>query len=110
MTDVAKKKPRARTSRRAEERKVKKLREDLEKLAHLEEGGSPENPFVISSPVQVDARTEATPCPLCEGRLHLDEHVAQVIDGERLRVARCHCVECGTEREFYFHLQNPLQS
>lgn len=104
------KKLRARTSRRAEERKTKKLRDDLEKLAQLAEGGSPENPIVISSPVQVDARTEATPCPLCEGRLQLDEHVAQVVDGERLRVARCRCVECGVERAFYFHLRSPLQS
>lgn len=100
----------ARGTRRAEERKVKKLRDDLEKLAHLEEGGSPEHPIDISSPVQVDARTEATPCPLCEGRLQLEEHVAEVVKGERLRVARCHCVECGTARVIYYRLRSSLQS
>ena len=64
----------------------------------------------ISSPVQVDARTEATPCPLCQGRLQLDEHAAETFEGERIRVARCHCVECGTSREIYFHLKSTLQS
>ncbi|MDG2306237.1 MAG: hypothetical protein P8R42_16615 [Candidatus Binatia bacterium] len=100
----------ARGGRRAEERRTKKLRDDLEKLAHLEAGGSPEHPIEVSSPVQVDARTETTPCPLCEGRLQLDEHVAEVVGGERLRVARCHCVECGTARVIYYRLRSPLQS
>lgn len=107
---MARKKLRPRTSRRSEERKVKKIRDDLEKLAHLHEGGTPEHPIEISSPVQVDARTEATPCPLCDGRLQMDEHVAQTFAGERLRVARCHCVECGTAREIYFRLRSTLQS
>ncbi len=101
---------RPRAGRRADERKAKKLRDDLEKLALLKEGGSSGNPFVISSPAQVDARTETTACPLCEGRLRLDEHVAEIVDGERLRVARCHCVACGTKRELYFHLRSPLDS
>lgn len=103
-------KKRLRTLRRAEQRKKEKLREDLERLAHLDEGGTPTHPIEISSPVQVDARTEATPCPLCAGRLQLDEHTAETVDGARLRVARCHCIECGTRREIYFHLRNPLQS
>lgn len=101
---------RLRSLRRAEERKTKKIRDDLERLAHLEEGGTPDHPIVVTSPVQVDARTETTPCPLCEGRLQLDEHVAEIVDGQRLRVARCHCVECGTKREIYFHLREALQS
>lgn len=107
---MAPRKARSRTSRRAEERRAKKIRDDLEKLAHLEEGGAPDRPIRISSPVQVDARTEATPCPLCQGRLQLDEHAAETFEGERIRVARCHCVECGTSREIYFHLKSTLQS
>lgn len=107
---MARRKPKPRTARRASERQVKKIRDDLEKLAHLEAGGTPDNPIVISSPVQVDARTEATPCPLCQGRLHLDEHTAETFEGDRIRVARCHCVECGTAREIFFHLRSSLQS
>ncbi len=99
-----------RAARRARERETRKMRDDLERLARLEEGGAPENPIEVTSSAQVDARTESTACPLCEGRLQLDEHVAETVDGTRLRVARCHCVECGTAREIYFHLKQPLQS
>ncbi len=99
-----------RAARRARERETKKIRDDLERLARLEAGGAPDHPIEITSSAQVDARTEATPCPLCEGRLHLDEHAAETVDGTRLRVARCRCVECGTPRELYFHLRPALQS
>ena len=100
----------SRGRRRADERQTKKLRDDLEKLANLEPGGAPEHPIEVSSPVQVETRTKATPCPLCQGRLALDEHIAEVVDGQRLRVARCRCVDCGVKREIYFHLISPLQS
>src|SRR5262245_29518941 len=96
--------PSPRTSRRASEREAAKLRRDLEHRARLEPGGAPTHPIEVISPTQVDVRAEATPCPLCTGRLTLDEHTAEVVDGRRLRIARCHCLECGTPREIYFHL------
>lgn len=107
---MARRRSTPRAARRTSERQAKKIRDDLEKLAHLEPGGAAENAIEIHSPVQVDARTQATPCPLCEGRLTLDEHTAETIEGQRLRIAKCHCVECGTAREIYFHLVSPLQS
>ncbi len=99
-----------RQQRRAETRRTRKLREDLEHLARLEVGGSPENPIEIASPAQVDARAEATACPLCEARLKLDEHTAATIGEERLRLAACRCTGCGVPRTLYFRLRSPLLS
>jgi len=79
-------------------------------LARLEPGGAPEHPIEIHSPVQVETRIQSTPCPLCEDRLTLDEHAAASVAGRRLRIARCHCFACGTAREIYFRLRDPLQS
>ena len=101
---------RSRAPRRGAEKEIRKLREELETIAQRKTGATPTDPIVVSSPVQVETRTENFSCPLCEGSLHLDEHVAEVIDGERLRVAHCHCIDCGVARNFYFRLESPLQS
>jgi hypothetical protein len=42
--------------------------------------------------------------------MELDEHAAETLGGRRLRVARCHCAECGAPREIFFHLVSALQS
>ena len=47
----------------------------------------------------------AQPCPLCAGSLRLDEHAAETIAGERLRVARVICTSCGIARAIYFRLR-----
>lgn len=99
-----------RNLRRGERRRIEKLRDDLERLARLEPGGAGNNPAEIESPAQVEARVRATPCPICQGRLDYVDHMARTVDGRRLRVADCRCVECGTERSFYFALRTDLQS
>ena len=96
-----------RKGRRAQAREQEKLVRDLERLARLEPGGSPERPMVIESPAVVDIRAEAKPCPLCNGPLHLEEHTAVQIDGVRLRVAEVLCTLCGTRRSLYFRLSEP---
>lgn len=80
---------------------------DLEQLAALEPGGSPDNPLLIDSPVLVETRAVARPCPLCDGALKLEAHTAEVIDGVRLRVASVSCTLCGTPRSIYFRLEEP---
>ena len=60
---------------------------------------------MIDTPPLVDVRAAATPCPLCAGTLRLDEHVAETIDGVRLRIARVTCSVCGIARELYFKLR-----
>ena len=101
---------RKRSARRGAEREIQKLREELEAIAQRKTGATPDNPIVVSSPVQVETRTEQMPCPLCEGPLLLDQHVAEVLNGKRLRVAHCRCIDCGVKRDFYFRLESPLQS
>ena len=81
---------------------------DLERLARLEAGGSPQRPLIVASPPVVDVRAVAKPCPLCGGPLKLEEHAAVELEGERLRVASVACTLCGTRRELYFRLSEPL--
>ena len=98
-----------RRDRRAAERERQNLVRDLERLARLEPGGSPERPFAIDSPAVVEVRAVAKPCPLCEGPLRLDEHAVEEIDGVLLRVASVSCTLCGVGRSIYFRLIESMQ-
>ena len=77
---------------------------DLERLAGLAPGGAPDRPIEIDTPAVVDVMAEARRCPLCEGTLHLQQHTAETIAGDRLRVAHVKCASCGIARAFYFRL------
>jgi hypothetical protein len=101
---VAPKRREERSARRLRAREHEKLVRDLERLARLQPGGSPERPLVIDSAAVVELRAVAQPCPLCDGPLRLEEHAAVEIDGTRLRVASVACTQCGVRRSFYFHL------
>jgi hypothetical protein len=81
---------------------------DLERLARLAPGGAPERPIEIDTPPLVEVTVAATTCPLCGGTLRLDEHAAETIDGDRLRVAHVTCTSCGIERAIYFRLRPTL--
>ncbi len=96
-----------RRDRRAQARAREKLARELEELARLEPGGTPEQPQMIDSPVLVDTRAVAKPCPLCGSPLRLDAHTAEVVNGVRLRVASVACTVCGTRRAIYFRLDEP---
>jgi hypothetical protein len=96
-----------RALRRERGRLHDKLVRDLERLARLEPGGSPERPMVVDSPAVVDLRAVAKPCPLCEGSLKLEEHAADEIGGTRLRIATVACTQCGAKRRLYFRLEEP---
>lgn len=81
---------------------------DLERLAELAPGGAPEHPIEIDTPPLVEVTVAAMRCPLCDGTLRLDEHTAETIDGDRLRVAHLACTSCGIPREIYFRLVAPV--
>ena len=100
---------RTRADRRARTRAHAKLVRDRDRLARLEPGGSPERPIAIVSPAQVDVMAAARPCPLCDGPLRLEAHVASTSGGLRRRVAHVACTACGTRREIYFALREILQ-
>jgi hypothetical protein len=81
---------------------------DLDRLARLAPGGTPDHPIPIETPPLVEVTVAAMRCPLCEGTLRLDEHAAETIDGDRLRIAHLTCTTCGVPREIYFRLSAPL--
>ena len=93
-----------RAARRAQARALEKLATQREKLARLETGGAPERPVVVESASQVEVHARSLQCVRCDGSYRLDEHVAETIDGERLRVARLVCVSCGGRRSVYFRI------
>jgi hypothetical protein len=93
-----------RAARREQARALEKLATQREKLARLEAGGAPQRPVVVESASQVEAHARSLQCVRCDGSYRLDEHVADTIDGERLRVARLVCVACGARRSVYFRI------
>jgi hypothetical protein len=95
---------RRRAAQRAKARTGRRLVQDLERLAILAPGGSPERPVELESPAQVEPVAGATPCPLCGETLALEEHAAETHAGRRLRVARVRCIGCGVRRALYFVL------
>jgi hypothetical protein len=96
--------PRKRTARRAEDRAQEKLARDLAKLADLAPGGAPDRPIVVVSPSEIEPRAAAMPCPICRSSVRVDEHTAELIGGQRLRVARVTCSFCKARRAIYFQL------
>jgi hypothetical protein len=105
--EVAPKRKRERSDRRARARAHEQLVRDLDRLARLEPGGAPDRPIAIDTPAVVDLRAVAKPCPLCGGSLKVEAHTAEVIDGARLRVANVACTQCGARRAIYFRLTAP---
>ena len=99
---------RKRTLLRAEDRAQHKLARDLEKLAALAPGGSPERALTITSPSEVDVQARATRCPICQGELQVEEHAAETVAGVRLRVARVVCAVCRRKRAIYFRLAGSM--
>ena len=49
-------------------------------------------------------RARSTRCPLCEGQLTIEEHLAVTVAGRRLRVAKGACAVCRAPRVIYFEL------
>jgi len=72
-------------------------------------GASPQRPIEVASPAAVEARAEAIPCPRCAGPCHVEEHVVEIHEGARLRVAKMRCGGCGRRRPVYMRLrEQPL--
>lgn len=104
MTKRAKRPQRPNTAKRAADRDTVRLAKDLERLDALAEGASPARAIEIVSPSEVEVRAESVPCPICAGRLRIDAHDAETIDGLRLRIARMRCETCRAPRVRYFRI------
>jgi DNA-directed RNA polymerase subunit RPC12/RpoP len=79
---------------------MKKLVAAKEKLARLEDGGSPERPIELSSASQVEVHARSLACLRCGTGYRVEEHAAV----EGLRLARVVCPQCGARREVWFRL------
>src|SRR5260370_16429103 len=102
------KKQRPRTAERVRQRAARQLVRDRQKLALLSPGGTAARPIDVVSTAVIPVRARATPCPLCDGTLRLDDETAETIDGRRLRAAPMTCVSCGIAPVLWFRLSSPL--
>ncbi len=101
---MSERKPRPRVGRRAAERDAKKLADNLERLALLEPGGSPDSPIELASASQVDVHARDARCVVCGGLVRLEDHTAETLRDVRLRVAHVQCQVCGRKRKIFFKL------
>jgi len=101
-------KPRARTERRALARSEEKLIALRERLFQHEAGSTSANPIVVPSASVVEARAAGTLCPRCQTGLRVEAHEAVSADPQRrLRRVRARCPRCGGPRTLWFELQTP---
>lgn len=105
---TAKKKLGARATRRQADRDVQKFMRDKTRLATLEKGGAPDRPIQVTSASEVEIAARSVPCIQCGGIVRVDEHVADTVGAERLRIARVTCPACGTKRALYYRIGPPL--
>src|SRR4051812_12423246 len=99
------KKRRPRFFRRKDERAARELVRDKQRLALLEPGGAASHPIDVAASPVIEARLESTPCPLCAGRLRIDEHLAP---NAVLREVRVSCQLCGSKRSLWFRISTAL--
>jgi len=105
---TAKKKLGARAARRQSDRDVQKFMRDRTRLAALEKGGAPDRPIQVTSASEVEISARSIPCIQCEGIVRVDEHLAETIGSDRLRLAHVSCPACGTKRTLYYRIGLPL--
>jgi hypothetical protein len=94
----------SRRDRRTRERTHRELVRDLDRLARLAPGGSPERPIDVRSPAMIEPLVARTACPLCDGSLRPGDHRVHVHAGESLRETRARCSRCAIERSLFFRI------
>ncbi|HVV86638.1 MAG TPA: hypothetical protein VHE35_26450, partial [Kofleriaceae bacterium] len=92
---------RPRVQRRLDERALRKLVQDRERLWSLSPGGSAARPLVVDSTAVIEPRARALPCPQCEGELRVGEHRAAA---GGLRAVDVRCSRCHAARTVWFRL------
>jgi hypothetical protein len=105
---TAKKKLGARAARRQADRDIEKLMRDRTRLAALEKGGAADRPIQVTSASEVEISARSIPCIQCGGIVRVDEHLAETVGADRLRLAQVTCPACGTKRTLYYRIGLPL--
>jgi hypothetical protein len=90
--------------RKARARAEEKIGKARERLARLDAGGEPDRPIEVVSASVVEAQAKSIPCPKCLGPCRIEEHAAETLAGQRLRIARVTCAHCGARRAIYFRI------
>lgn len=93
-----------RTERRA---RLQAELERLEEEARKRPGFAHDRPIDVLSPSVVEGKARAMACPLCGGALKVNDHAAETIGGQRLRLAYVTCIGCGSSRALYFRIKAP---
>lgn len=73
-------------------------------------GGRPTHPIEVASAAAIEPRASSLPCPRCGGPAHVDEHVVEEHDDQRLRVTHMRCGTCGHRRPLYFVLRRSMEN
>ncbi len=93
-------------SREAERKaKLAAAMEQIEAQARERPGGAPDRPIDVVSPSVVEGTAQSMQCPVCGGELRVNEHAAETIGGERLRVVYVTCIGCRSSRALYFRIK-----
>ncbi len=71
-------------------------------------GGNPAHPIEVASAAVIEPRATSLACPRCGGPAHVDEHVVEEHEQQRLRVTRMRCGTCGHRRPLYFVLRRSV--
>jgi predicted Zn finger-like uncharacterized protein len=103
---MSKKKPARpeRQARREQERAVKQLVRDREKLAAHARGASLDNAIEVTSAAQIEIRVHAMRCPQCEGDYKIVDHRSS---GQGGRPVDVKCNVCGMPRTIWFQIALP---
>lgn len=68
----------------------------------------PDDPMVVDASSAIEPKAEAIPCPICDGRLHVDAHEVDEQGPERLRKLTMRCGDCGRNTTLYARIESPI--
>jgi predicted Zn finger-like uncharacterized protein len=92
---------RKRSEQREQQRALRKLVRDREKLAALSVGGSEDRPIQVTSAAVVEVRVRHLACPQCEGEYKVQEHRSPA---SGIRSVDVTCQRCGVPRTLWFRI------
>jgi hypothetical protein len=107
---MAKKPPRPRSERRAQDRRLRQQVRATEMLARTLPGGSRASPIDVATASVVELRARDTPCVQCGGALELTGDRAESTPRGVLRELALVCRLCHAPRRLWFRITPPLSS
>jgi hypothetical protein len=77
----------------------------IEEDARTQPGCAPDRPFEVEASSVIEGHVRGVPCPICGESLRLDQHTAETIHGERMRLVLVTCAVCGSSRTLYYKIR-----